>query len=125
MLFRYLAAQIYDGFIILALFFGFTAICLLTTHGVAITPATRWYQLGLVVVFMSYYQISFIYGGQTIGMRAWHLQLIADNGNLDWRQTARRLILVFPALLVGLLSFNNPHQLLFRWTKTRLQLVSV
>ncbi|OCH97802.1 hypothetical protein A8135_00830 [Legionella jamestowniensis] len=124
MLFRYLAAQVYDSFIILALFFGFTAICLLTTHGVAITPATRWYQLSLVVIFISYYQVSFIYGGQTIGMRAWRLRLIADNGNPGWWQAAKRLILVLPALVVGLFSFNNPQRLLFHWTNTRLQLVS-
>ncbi|ASQ44899.1 RDD family protein [Legionella clemsonensis] len=125
MLFRYIAAQIYDSFILTALSFGFTAICLLTTHGMAIAPATKWYQYSLLTLFIGYYLTSIRHGGQTIGMRAWRLQLISDNGKLNWWQAAGRLILVLPALAGGLLRFRNPQQLLYRWTKTRLQLISL
>ncbi|CEK11938.1 RDD family protein [Legionella hackeliae] len=123
MLLRSLAAQIYDSFIITALFFAFTTICLLFNHGTAIAAATRWYQFCLIALFVAYYMISLRYGGQTIGMRAWRLQLISKNGNLNWQQTVRRLLLILPAYVVGLVSFHSPQQLLSQWTKTRLQVV--
>ncbi|KTC76826.1 RDD family protein [Legionella brunensis] len=121
MWFKYLAAQIYDSFIIIALFFAFTTLCLIANHGFAIPPATRWYQLSLLGLFIGYYLLSVVYGGQTIGMRAWRLQLQTDLGRPSWQQAIGRLLLIFPALLGGLLSFKNQQQLLYRWTKTKLK----
>ncbi|WP_019215307.1 RDD family protein [Legionella tunisiensis] len=117
---KYLASQLYDGFILLALFFAFTAICLSTTHGVAIPPASRWYQVSLLAIFLMYYLLSICYGGKTIGMRAWHLVIITEQGNPSLLQAIMRLILLIPAALGALIKWENPQKLLLRWTKTEL-----
>ncbi|WED43187.1 RDD family protein [Legionella cardiaca] len=121
MLLKYIAAQIYDGLILLALFFAFTVLCIFINHGLAIPPATRWYQIGLTLLFISYYIISIIYGGQTIGMRAWRLQLCTDKGFPNFQQATTRLFLTVPAIIYGLLCLKNPQTPLYNWTKTRLK----
>ncbi|MDI9819177.1 MULTISPECIES: RDD family protein [unclassified Legionella] len=120
MIIKYLASQLYDSFIIVALFFAFTALCLIATQGQAIPPSTRWYQLALITIAASYYLFSIIHGGQTIGMRAWRLQLLSDTHTPNWRQALSRLILILPALLCGTARLTNPQRLLYRWTGTRL-----
>lgn len=120
LLFKYFAAQLYDGFILLALFFAFTAVCLLINHGVAIPPASHWYQLSLLAIFLIYYLLSISYGGKTIGMRAWRLELVAERGNPSLFQAATRLMLVIPAVLIALIMWQNPQRLLLSWTKTKL-----
>lgn len=125
MFFKQLAAQLYDSCILIALFFAFTAVCLLVNHGVAIPPATRWYQLGLIMLFITYYVLSIVYGGQTIGMRAWRLQLQTEAGNPTWKQALGRLVLTLPAFLASIICIKNPQKLLYCWTRTHLQFINV
>lgn len=120
LLFKYLAAQLYDGFILLALFFAFTAVCLCINHGVAIPPASRWYQFSLLAIFLIYYLLSICCGGKTIGMRAWRLAIITEQGNPRLLQATMRLILLIPAMLGALLLWQNPQTFVLRWTKTEL-----
>lgn len=120
MVFRYFAAQLYDSFVLIALFFAFTALCLFATHGDAIPPASHWYQFSLLGIFFSYYLFSIHRGGQTIGMRAWRLQITTDEGMPNYSQLIKRLLLILPALLTSLIVFRSPQQPLYRWTKTKL-----
>jgi uncharacterized RDD family membrane protein YckC len=121
MLLRYIAAQLYDFFILFALFFASTALCLLINDSQTIEPATRWYQLVLLMMVFLYYAISVKWGGQTIGMRAWGLRLVAaDARNLSWSQVIRRLLCFFPSLILACVWIKNPQTLLFQWTKTRI-----
>ncbi|KTD22230.1 RDD family [Legionella lansingensis] len=119
-LLKYISAQLYDGCILIALFFAFTALCLLATHGIAIPPATRWYQCSLVAIGIGYYLSSTLHGGQTIGMRAWRLRLTTETDFLRWQQIVKRMVLFIPALFLSLMSWQNPQQILHKWTKTRI-----
>jgi len=78
MFFRTIAALMYDLMIITALGFFFAAIAVSVNHGEAIPAATRWFQGVLVLIIFSYFYFSLRKGGQTIGMRAWHLCLTRD-----------------------------------------------
>lgn len=80
MLWRYLAAVFYDVCIILALFLGMTAILVMARSGNSIAPGSHWYQCLLVLMVYVYYMGSMTYGGQTIGLKAWRLQLVAPAG---------------------------------------------
>lgn len=120
MLIRYIAAKIYDAFILLALFFAFTALCLIGNHGEAISSGTRWYQIGLLTITFIYYILSIRFGGQTIGMRSWRLQIIADNGAIQYQQIVGRILLFLPSLFIAVIRFKTPQDLLDLWTKTRL-----
>ncbi|HAT5042106.1 TPA: RDD family protein, partial [Legionella pneumophila] len=52
---KYLGALIYDLIILFILFFAYTSVLLLFTHGQAIPPATRWYQFSLLSITLVYY----------------------------------------------------------------------
>lgn len=120
MVFKWLAALLYDWCVAASLLFFYTALCLFANHNAAITPGTRWYQASLMFILIIYYLFSLKYGGQTIGMRAWRLVIIADKPGLTASQILLRLILIVPALLASLFYFQNPQTILYRWTKTRL-----
>lgn len=75
MIFRLFAAFLYDLFVIVALYFFVAAIGVTFNHGEAIAAGNRWFQGLLLSIFFLYYYVSLRQGGQTIGMRAWALQL--------------------------------------------------
>ncbi|KTD18169.1 RDD family protein [Legionella jordanis] len=119
-MFRYFAAQVYDFLILIALFFAFTAFCLIGTQGQAISPGTHSYQSALLGLTFAYYAISLRYCGQTIGMRAWRLQLISETDVLGFKQVVKRLLLLLPATVFAVLFGKHPQYLLSCWTKTRI-----
>lgn len=120
MVFRFVAAVIYDWIIAFVLLLAFTAICLLISHNNAITPGTLWHQTGLVLNALFYYLISLRYGGQTIGMRAFHLKIVSEFSRLGILQIIARLILTLPAFLTACFFFSTAQNRLVIWTKTRL-----
>lgn len=73
-LLKHFAALIYDLFILAALAMAWTGGCLLINQGHPIAAGTRWYQLSLLLLIAGYYGLSWRYGRQTIGMRAWRLR---------------------------------------------------
>lgn len=120
MVFRFVAAVIYDWVIAFVLLLAFTAICLLISNNNAITPGTLWYQTGLVLNVLLYYLISVKYGGQTIGMRAFHLKIVSEGSRLTVLQIITRLVLTLPAYLTACFLFSTAQNRLVLWTKTRL-----
>jgi len=85
-LFRRLASIVYDALIVAALWFFITAIYLLVTgvdspHSNQMLQRTLFPFL-LTGTFLFYYWF-WSHGGQTLGMRAWRLQVV--NANLDGR----------------------------------------
>jgi uncharacterized RDD family membrane protein YckC len=121
---RYLGALIYDGIILVALFILLTAICLLFRHGVAIPPASQWYQLLLVSILYGYYFLSYQQGGQTIGMKAWHLRLISlDNQTIRNKQILARFFLGIPAVVLAIFCLKSPMRILRKWTGSELVVV--
>lgn len=88
---RRLGAVCYDLLIQLALWFVATALWLPWTGGNAVSAGNLAYSAYLVAVSFLYNAWSWTHGGQTVGMRAWHLYaLAADAQPLSWRQAGLR-----------------------------------
>ena len=73
-LFRRLGAAVYDSLLVLATLFAATAVVLPLTGGEAVPAGTIWYPAYLIGVSYVYFAGFWIYGGQTLGMRAWKLR---------------------------------------------------
>lgn len=94
---RRFAALFYDALLLAALLMLATALVLLLTGGRAIAAESpAWWMLGyrllLIAVFCAYFGIFWTRGGQTLGMLAWKIRVVRDNGaRLRWRDAALRL----------------------------------
>ncbi len=83
-LLRRLGALIYDWLLIIALWFVLTALLLPLSGGEALPQHGPWhwaYQLLLGLVALGFYLGFWRRGGQTLGMRAWHLRLVDTQGH--------------------------------------------
>jgi uncharacterized RDD family membrane protein YckC len=128
---RRAAALVYDSLLIAALALVFTGGALLFTHGAAVIPETAggWvyaYRAGLVAIIAGYYLLNWTRSGQTLGMRAWHLRAVTDQGKpLAVGAAALRFVLGIlawaPAALGVLWLYADPEHLALhdRWSRTR------
>ncbi|GAA0562713.1 RDD family protein [Rheinheimera aquimaris] len=108
-LIRRLAAMMYDWLILAALWMAAMALALAlvallnavglislasyTDHADFITRHKIWFQLYSVVWFCWFYLYFWCRGGQTLGMRAWRLLLVQQNGQaVTLRQAILRAI---------------------------------
>lgn len=90
---RRLAAIAYDAFLLFALFFVATALVLPFTGGEAIAPGNAIYLLYLLGVSYLYFGWCWTHGGQTLGMRAWHVRVRTLQGEaVPWRLGAARFL---------------------------------
>lgn len=92
-LFRRLAGLLYDLLLLIGVLFVATAFVLPITGGEAIRPH-QWtytgYLLGVTFLFFGW---SWTHGGQTLGMKAWQLEVrTAEGGPLDWYRAAIRML---------------------------------
>lgn len=100
---RRLGSMFYDSLLLLSLFFFATLILLPFTGGLAITSGNIPYHLYLMIISYLYFTWHWSYGGQTLGMRAWHLRLYQEEGrNISWyRASLRFLASILSWLLAG------------------------
>lgn len=103
-LFRRLAALVYDGLLILALWFTSVGVAVIL-HGNEAIDARLMQWVGLPALWLEtalFYGWFWLHGGQTLGMRAWRLQLTG----VDARGEARAVTVRDCAVrsLVGTLS---------------------
>jgi uncharacterized RDD family membrane protein YckC len=102
------AAALYDLFPLIGLWMLTAALAMFAAHGDvdAAHPPAAWramLQAALLVVTAAYFVASWTRGGQTIGMRAWHLRVLGLDGHaLPWP----RALLRFALALVSLLAFG-------------------
>jgi uncharacterized RDD family membrane protein YckC len=88
---RRLAAMSYDALLLGALLFCFTLALLAARGGREVAPGTVWFELCLVGIAFVFFGGFWTHGGQTLGMRAWRLRLVAvDGGAIDWSRAAVR-----------------------------------
>lgn len=98
-----LLAALYDWLLVLGIMMVLSvpAVALLDD---AIEPGNALYRLALVVIAAAFFVGFWTHGGQTLGMRAWHLRLISDRGDgqpqaVSYRQAALRFLCAWLAAL--------------------------
>lgn len=103
-LFKRLAALFYDSLLLLALWFIGMAALLPITGGEAFGANNPLITTYLLFISFFFYGWFWMHGGQTLGMRAWKLQLRnLRPGPLTWWQVLLRFLVALPSgLLCGL-----------------------
>ncbi len=97
-LFRRLFAIFYDCFLLLAILFVVSAIATALNQGKAVEPGDALYPIFVILIFgLSYLYFAWfwIHGGQSLGMKTWHVQLRSDNPDetqIDWKIAAIRFL---------------------------------
>jgi len=101
---RRLAAMLYDGLLLAALWFVATALLLALSGGWLADPdRPAWLLYGLrfslLLVTLLFFAGFWTNGGQTLGMRAWRIKLIGASGDpVRWKQALWRFALAIPSL---------------------------
>ncbi len=95
-LFRRLFAIFYDGILLLAILFTISAIATALNHGTAVEQGDPIYPIMVLLIFsLSYLYFAWfwIHGGQSLGMKTWHMQLQStDNHVISWKTVSIRFI---------------------------------
>lgn len=101
-----IAAAIYDFFPLLAIWMATGAASIAVTGG-TLDYHVWWYRLLLLAVTAGYFVLSWRYGGQTIGMRAWRLRVVGPDGvSPGWGASLLRFVAAqvsLAALAIGFL----------------------
>ncbi|HHJ12996.1 MAG TPA: RDD family protein [Gammaproteobacteria bacterium] len=102
-LLRRLAALVYDSLLLLAVWFVLTATLLPLTGGEAIRH-NPFYTSLLFLAGVGFYGWFWSHGGQTLGMRSWHLQLrnLRPGPVSPWQILLRALVAIPSFALFGL-----------------------
>ena len=95
-LIKRLAVIIYDGLLLAGLLFAsfalIFAVFLIFPEGFNNHPAVKYFKFSLLIgVAFIYYGWFWVKGGQTLGMKAWHLYLVDEDGKyITWKTAAIR-----------------------------------
>lgn len=89
---RQLASMFYDALVVLALWFVCALPVVLILGGPPQSAPTRGlFQVWLLVVTFGFFGYFWVHGGQTVGMRAWRIRIVAAGGAaITWRHAAIR-----------------------------------
>lgn len=91
--FRRIAAMLYDGLLLLAILFVATAAGLPFNNGEAFASDNLYFLAYLVLVSYFFYVWFWTHGGQTLGLKAWRLKILTENGQpITWTQASIRFI---------------------------------
>ncbi len=103
---RRLAAAVYDLFLLVGLWFVSIFALLPFFGGEAIDGSSPWMRLYLLFMPYLFFSWFWTHGGQTLGMRAWRLQLRSPDGSaVGWGQALLRYIAAWVSWLsiIGIL----------------------
>ena len=90
---RRLAALFYDGLLLFSVIFVATALLLPFTGGEAIEAGSFFLRAYLLTIAFLFFAWFWTHGGQTLGMRAWRLRLVCqDGGRLGWGNALLRYL---------------------------------
>jgi uncharacterized RDD family membrane protein YckC len=102
-------------------------VVLAARFGRAVPAGSVWFELCLLAIAMIFFCGFWTRGGQTLGMRAWRIRVVTDDGGtLDGRRAALRFAAGLVALLPAGLGLwwclidterRGWHD---RWTRTRI-----
>lgn len=106
---RIVASMLYDLFLLFAVGFAYSALYIAVTHltglieyreDFTLVTGGFGFRLGLYMILAVFYVGFWLYGGQTLGMRAWRLKLVAaDGGPVSLRACLVRIPVAFASLL--------------------------
>jgi uncharacterized RDD family membrane protein YckC len=123
---RRFAALCYDVLLVTALVVCYTLIVLAVRRGAPVPPGSWWFPLTILGLAMAFFCGFWVHGGQTVGMRAWRIRVIRDDGGrLGWPRAAARFAAgVVAALPAGLglwwsVLDRNRRGWHDSWTRTR------
>ena len=102
-LLRRLAAIFYDCLILFFAVYIPSSIAVVAIRHKGLEPGNHLWQIYLVLITFFYFAAFWTYGGQTLGMKAWHLRLRRlDGGAVTlWQALLRFLVVMAPVLLAG------------------------
>jgi uncharacterized RDD family membrane protein YckC len=101
---RQLAAMLYDSLLIFSVLFFASAVAIVFNRGEAI-ESNVFFTLYLLFTWFTYYAFSWRRSGQTLGMRAWKIRIVTeDGGNPGWGTGYLRLL--FALLSLGCLGLG-------------------
>lgn len=101
---RRIAAMLYDGLLLAALWFSISALLLALSGGLLASPDRPLWLLNvlrvnLLLVTVLFYAGFWTHGGQTLGMRAWRLKLVnSSDGPVSWKQALGRFAAAIPSI---------------------------
>ena len=101
---RRLGAIGYDLLLLMAVWFFATLLVLPLSHGEAIAPGNPLYTSYLFMVTFAFFAWFWLHGGQTLGMRAWHIRVERFDGKpiSPWQALLRFVVAVPSWLLMGM-----------------------
>jgi len=98
---RRLTAAFYDSILLAAICFIVTAIVVAARHS-GVPAGSGWFRLLLAGTAWLYFAWCWVHGGETVGMRAWKLRVVAAApaaAGVSWSQATLRFATAFvPAL---------------------------
>jgi uncharacterized RDD family membrane protein YckC len=95
---RRFAALCYDLLLVTALVVCFTLLVLAVRLGAPVPPGSWWFPLAILGLAMTFFCGFWVHGGQTVGMRAWRIRVVRDDGSrLGWPRAAARFAAGFMA----------------------------
>jgi uncharacterized RDD family membrane protein YckC len=78
---------------------SFTLLAVLV-RGAAIAAGSLWFQAALLAIVIAFFCGFWTHGGQTLGMRAWRIRVVGeDGGPLSWARALSRFAAGVLALL--------------------------
>ena len=122
LLFRRIAAFLYDCLLLIAIYFVITAAAIYLNNGQAIQ---HWsYKLFLVVVAFVFFDWFWRHGGQTLGMRAWRIRLEGINQeSITFKQSLHRYfagLFAFGITLIFMFGNSSQQALHDKLSKTKI-----
>jgi uncharacterized RDD family membrane protein YckC len=119
-LWRRLIALLYDLVAVLAIVMTVGLLCQLATGGQLITTGAQvhiawWYQPLQTVVVATYFVLSWLRGGQTLGMRPWRIRVTTREGArlTFWQAILRAAAAAMPLLMLLLAPTLGMHAALW------------
>ena len=88
-----MATIFYDSLLLCSVFFCATLALMPFIGGEAIDSGNLAYNAFLLILAYLYFCWQWVSGGQTLGMRSWHIHVINESGSKpDWRQSSIRFL---------------------------------
>ncbi len=95
---RRIAAGFYDLLLLLGLWIGLAFSLVVVRDGQPAPPGDPLLRAGIMFLSLGFYGWFWTHGGQTLGMRAWRLQVRrVDDGKISWLQVLTRFAVAIPA----------------------------